>query len=399
MGWVAGYGVSSRNYWLDLFTLKTWEEFLSAGGTVTGFRESRWATVQRIQPGDYFICYLTGISRFVGVLEVSGEAFRDDATRIWTEEAFPCRLPVNVVAKLSPEEGLPIRDLADRLTIFANLKMPQAWTGALRGSPSRWRPQDGAAVVAAVLDAAAHPVATPIDPRRLKPRPKRHVARSTPPDTAPSPPERTISLPEAATVELKPPAAQPDSLPVQPEEAAPVKEQRAHTEVQWRLLKLGSDMRLDVWVARNDRGAEYYGQRLGNVLRMRDELPRQFEDRTTRLIELIDVLWLRGSTIVAAFEIESTTSIYSGLLRMSDLLALQPNLNIPLYLVAPDERRHKVESELNRPTFNRLHPPLKKVCRYLAFSVVREHLPTDERLVRNLDPKFLDEFSESLAQE
>lgn len=92
---------------------------------------------------------------------------------------------------------------------------------------------------------------------------------------------------------------------------------------------------------------------------------------TNRTIELIDVLWLRKNAIVAAFEIESTTSIFSGLLRMSDLIAMQPNLNIPLYLVAPDERRNKVLSEVNRPTFSRLVPPLKEVCRYVAFSVLR----------------------------
>jgi hypothetical protein len=46
------------------------------------------------------------------------------------------------------------------------------------------------------------------------------------------------------------------------------------------------------------------------------------------------VVWLKGNAIVAAFEIESKTSIYSGLLRMSDLIAMQPNLDIPLYLGA-----------------------------------------------------------------
>jgi hypothetical protein len=54
------------------------------------------------------------------------------------------------------------------------------------------------------------------------------------------------------------------------------------------------------------------------------------------------VLWLSGPAVVAAFEIESTTSIYSGLLRMADLLALQPNLNIPLFLVAPEDRRSEL---------------------------------------------------------
>jgi hypothetical protein len=73
--------------------------------------------------------------------------------------------------------------------------------------------------------------------------------------------------------------------------------------------------------------------------------------RALDLIELIDVLWLRGDTIVKAFEIEHTTSVFSGILRMSDLVALQPNLSIPLYIVAPDERRQKVIRELNRPTF------------------------------------------------
>ena len=63
------------------------------------------------------------------------------------------------------------------------------------------------------------------------------------------------------------------------------------------------------------------------------EIPTQFNEATNRTIELIDVLWLKGNTLIAAFEIEATTSIYSGLLRMSDLLALQPNLDLALYLV------------------------------------------------------------------
>ena len=66
------------------------------------------------------------------------------------------------------------------------------------------------------------------------------------------------------------------------------------------------------------------------------------------------MLWLSGPAVVAAFEIESTTSIYSGLLRMADLLALQPNLNISLFLVAPEDRRSKAITEINRPTFSRV---------------------------------------------
>lgn len=75
---------------------------------------------------------------------------------------------------------------------------------------------------------------------------------------------------------------------------------------------------------------------------MKNKLPAQFDEATNRTIELIDVLWLDGNTIVAAFEVEHTTSIYSGLLRMADLVAMQPNLNHRLFTVAPDERREKV---------------------------------------------------------
>lgn len=65
----------ARKYWLDLFTGKTWEEFLKSGATVSGFRERRRKTAEQIHPGDYLICYLTGLSRFVGILEVKSESF------------------------------------------------------------------------------------------------------------------------------------------------------------------------------------------------------------------------------------------------------------------------------------------------------------------------------------
>ena len=54
-------------------------------------------------------------------------------------------------------------------------------------------------------------------------------------------------------------------------------------------------------------------------------------------------------------------------------LALQPNLDINLYLVAPDERRDKVEQELLRPTFSLREKPLSENCWFPAFhSIVRK---------------------------
>jgi hypothetical protein len=66
------------------------------------------------------------------------------------------------------------------------------------------------------------------------------------------------------------------------------------------LLTLGAEMGLDVWVARNDRSRIYNGKALGNLPGMVQELPTQFNDATQRTIELIDVLWLKGNSILSA---------------------------------------------------------------------------------------------------
>ena len=41
---------------------------------------------------------------------------------------------------------------------------------------------------------------------------------------------------------------------------------------------------------------------------------------------------------------------------MADLLALQPDMDIRLQIVAPDERREKVFREMTRPVFSLLDP-------------------------------------------
>ncbi len=127
-------------------------------------------------------------------------------------------------------------------------------------------------------------------------------------------------------------------------------QETSHEEVQWNLLEMGASLGLDVWVARNDRNRSFGGHAFQDAPRLREALPRQFEPQVMSLIEHIDVLWLRGNRVEAAFEVEHTTAVYSGLLRMSDLITLHPNLMIRLYIVAPDARKSKVMNELVRPT-------------------------------------------------
>jgi hypothetical protein len=114
---------------------------------------------------------------------------------------------------------------------------------------------------------------------------------------------------------------------------------------------------------------------------------------TLKTIEQIDVLWLSKKTIVRAFEVEHTTAVYSGILRMADLLALQPNFHTRLHIVAPEERRKKVFQELRRPAFSVFEQgPLSRLCSYLPYEKVQE-LAEDPNL-EYLKPEVLDKLEE-----
>jgi hypothetical protein len=121
--------------------------------------------------------------------------------------------------------------------------------------------------------------------------------------------------------------------------------------------------------------------------------PSTTDDTTLRTIEQIDVLWLRGRSIVRAFEVEHTTSVYSGILRMADLLALQPNMDIKLHIVAAEAKREKVFQEIRRPVFSLLEKgPLAENCTYLSYDSLRE-LAAQKHLA-HLSDTVLDEYVE-----
>ena len=359
--------------WLHLFTWNTWQEFLDTGGTITGFRASRWKTAQKIQRGDRFICYMIGISRFFAILEVTGEAYQDD-TPIWSEVLLPSRVPVKIIMDLPPEFAVPVRSLSQNLSYFQNLAHPQAWSGHFRTSPLPVNATDADIVIEALTEALDNPVFLEYDRRQLE-RSRIPVYETK---------AGGVTVPESMPLE-----------PVPPPEKPPL----THEEIQWRLLDLGGKMGLDVWVAKNDWGRRYNGQVFKEMPRVRRELPVQFDEATNRTIEVIDVLWLKENAIVAAFEVEHTSAVYSGLLRMADLISMQPNINIDLYIVAPDERREKVRTEINRPTFSRLKPPLQQICRFIPYSSLVARLEQLGDMLPYIRPEFLDDFAETLDVE
>jgi hypothetical protein len=166
-----------------------------------------------------------------------------------------------------------------------------------------------------------------------------------------------------------------DDEELEDKETAPTEEKlpeaRQSIQIQAKLARIGAVMGFKVWIPRSDRG------RVGELLQAREQaallqdLPLNLDDTTMYTIEQIDVLWLKGRAIYRAFEVEQTTAVYSGLLRMADLLALQPNMDIKLHIVAPDERRDRVFNEMKRPVFSMLERgPLSRRSSFLSYESV-----------------------------
>jgi len=364
-------------YWLDLFTGTTWDEFQKAGGKVTGFREHNRKRASKIRPGDVFLCYLTGVKRWIGLLEVTGEMFKDD-TPIWAQDIFPVRFGVKPLVMLTPENGVPMEKLRGKLSFFPPDCAPGAWSGLVRGSPTKYEKTDGEVIAAAVREAEKNPNPTPVDQKRLYPPPSQRSKL-----------HKKVGDQEVETVVTIPPDDMEEEQVEPAESGAPT-----HTEIQWRLLDLGSRMGLNVRAPKNDRGKCWNGEKVGDIPHLLDSLPIQFEPGTHQIIERIDVIWLNGKVFVAAFEVEHTTSIYSGLLRMSDLLYMQPTITIKLYLVAPDERYAKFVSEVPRPTFASSNKPLHTVCGFLPYSQLCKRLQEVKNVIPYLKPDFIDDIAE-----
>lgn len=167
-----------------------------------------------------------------------------------------------------------------------------------------------------------------------------------------------------------------------------------HTEVQGWLRDLGLSLGYDVWIAANDRGRPYAGGRLAD--RCVDCLPRAVEESPAAdAIRLIDVLWIDACdrTVHAAFEVEHTTSIYSGIVRMLDLaLGVADQAAGKLFLVAPDAREPDVRSQFARPAFSRVR---ELDLRFLPYGELRANREQMARFGAGLKPLLA--ISRSLA--
>lgn len=147
-------------------------------------------------------------------------------------------------------------------------------------------------------------------------------------------------------------------------------EENLHTEMQYHLLKIGQALGYDVIAAANDRSKSFVGNKFSFFcLSCLPEM--KIDKETLNTINLIDVLWLQKDTnqIISAFEVEKSTSIYSGILRLTDLAISFPENLKSLFLVTPNKREKEVIFQLKRPSIQRENLYMQ----YILFEDLRQH--------------------------
>ena len=364
-------------YFIDLFSPSTALAFSESDQTISGFRISRKAYVQNqeISIGDKFICYCTKIQRFIGVLEILSPFFEDN-TPIFTKEEDPfiLRFRVKPIVWLPLEKGIPIHN--DK--IWKNLSFTKGlsndstkWTYMVFSSPRLWPLKDCQYLEKLLLQQKQEMTNFPFsenEKKKIKAFQKVRISNEK---------ETIIEIPDEDN--------NTNSNKNQ--------EEREFIQIQARLAEIGEKLNYKVWIPKSDRSRILNKWKPKHNNTLLEELPLVFDGPTLKVIENIDILWIKRHSIVRAFEVEGTTAIYSGILRMADLLSLQPMLDIKIHIAAPAERRDAVFEQINRPVFAFMEKgPLSELCTYIAYDSIKE-LKKEPHL-EHMNDSIIDEYVE-----
>ena len=111
--------------------------FTNSDKRTTGVRQRQLKAAQRIKPGDRLVCYMTKLSRWIGVLEVKSECFTDNTPIFYKEDdPFIIRFRVEPIVWLAVEKAIPIRE--DR--IWNTFRLQRVMINTHQSGPARSAP-------------------------------------------------------------------------------------------------------------------------------------------------------------------------------------------------------------------------------------------------------------------
>lgn len=180
----------------------------------------------------------------------------------------------------------------------------------------------------------------------------------------------------------------------EPEKGMDIEVQRRHAQIQIALIMIGLQLGFRVWVAHNDKGIIYNNQKIGEIngviLSLNEEKLLSAYNEAIRAALNIDCIWFRNNRFMpAVFEVEHTTGVTRGLVRMKNYQDALPPFPTRWVIVAPDEDRQKVITEANKPQFKPL------MVQFLPYSSVEElYSLCQRRKPKGIMDEFLDCFME-----
>jgi len=136
----------NEKYYLAVFNEETWNEFLEKGSSVYGTTSTRQKRMESTKPGDFLICYVTRLSRFVGLLEITSKAYLENR-HIWKNDIYPIRVNVRPLYILKAENGILFSELKEECGAFEKYKNTQSWAGFVRTSLNTIQDNDAKIIV------------------------------------------------------------------------------------------------------------------------------------------------------------------------------------------------------------------------------------------------------------
>ena len=139
-----------------------------------------------------------------------------------------------------------------------------------------------------------------------------------------------------------------------------------HSQVQTLLAGIGHIKKYGVYVPERDAGKLDWA--LTERFALRESIPSGFA-QVHGILSEIDVIWIAsgGEAIEGLFEVEHSTTVYSGLLRFNDILLTDPKVS-RFSIVSSEIRRALFSRQLFRPTFTK--SGLAELTSFLEYSNV-----------------------------
>lgn len=167
-----------------------------------------------------------------------------------------------------------------------------------------------------------------------------------------------------------------------------------HAQIQYAIIKIGQYLNFRTYIARNDQNIIYqnkpFREHESVIVNLSEEALLSSFPESVKEAKYIDCMWFKNCKLMpAVIEVENTTGIRSGLLRMKNFKDTFPPFQTRYLISAPDNQRDKVYRECIKPQFMDLN------AKYFPYSAVEElYSFLSSRRIKGITEEFIDSFVE-----